>query len=561
MKARAWFFRLAAIVGLCSGAAWFCREPIHRWQQRRLLAASQAFFRHGNLRSAYLSARQILQNDPRNATACALLAQIADAARSPEAVLWRQRLVEIEPGQSGALLDLAATAVRLGEPFVAEQALAQVGERDRDTVAFHQIAAACALAAKQPALADDHFQKALQLDPKNETLQLNLATLRVGAAKENTAAESRAVLDRLRKNPSLHQAATRALLASARKRKDDETAMQLAADLRQNAGATPEDRMLHLEELQGRHDPKFDAELKSLQAASKQNPGQLYALMTWMNAHGLAAQSVEWSATLPPGLRGQVPVPIAVAEAYTVLGEWTRLREVVAKAEWGELDFVRLAIHARALDEMSSHIRDPDFKLKWERAVIATHGEPHSLAMLARLVGGWGWKTETTQLWWRIASGSSGQRPALKELQRIYSADKNTVELYRVARRALQLEPANPAMKNNAAMLALLLGSDTAEAHRFAGENFRLAPDDPMIASTRAFSLHLQNRTREAVEIMAQLPEAVLRDPSVAACYGVLLAAAGDHEKAKPFLEAASQQRQQLLPEEIALVDAALKQP
>jgi Flp pilus assembly protein TadD len=100
-----------------------------------------------------------------------------------------------------------------------------------------------------------------------------------------------------------------------------------------------------------------------------------------------------------------------------------------------------------------------------------------------------------------------------------------------------------------------------AEAHRLAEENFQAAPNDPTIASTRAFSLHLQKRTREGIAILARLPESELQQPSLAAYYGVLLTADGDREKAKPFLEIASQKKQELLPEEAALVEAALKQP
>jgi len=550
-----WLLLLLAVV---AGAGfWFGSEPFRQWQQRRLHSASDAFLKQGDLRSSFLSARQALQNDPRDLRACARLAQIADLTNSPEAVLWRQRMVEIKPGHPRLLLDLAATSLRLGETFIAEQALARVEGEARESLAFHEASAAWAINTKQFGLAEQHFQKMLDLAPKSDAVRLNLATLRLGRSAD--AGEARTTLEELRVQPEFRLAATRALLADARRRGESVLAMKLATELGRDAAATLEDRLLYLEELQHAKSPEFENELPALQKLAAGNAGFVYVLLTWMNAHGLASRSLEWSGTLSPAVRAQMPVPLGLAEASANVGDWQRVRELVATADWGALDFVRLAIEARVSAEMAGHKRDESFRSRWERALHSTRGEPNALAMLARLVRGWDWKAEEAEAWWRVAAGPAGQRPALKALFRMHSADKNTRELYRVARRIYQLEPANPGAKNNVAMLALLLGEDLPEAHKLAEENFRFAPKEPTVASTQAFSLHRQQRTREGVQILASLPETVWSDPSLAACYGVLLAADGQRDKARTYLETAAQNRQQLFPEEAALVDAALK--
>ena len=220
---------------------------------------------------------------------------------------------------------------------------------------------------------------------------------------------------------------------------------------------------------------------------------------------------------------------------------------------------MRNAIHARALYETDGRRRRPEFRAMWERAMNATRGNPNALMMLGRLVNGWGWKAEAAEAWWLAARTGGGQRAALRALFENYSAEKNTRELYRVAQRVLEMEPANPVAKNNVASLALLLGEDAAVAHRLAAETYRLSPAQPVIASTYALSLHRQNRTAEAVAILKSLPPAALSDPSIAACYGFLLVENGDAKTARPLLEAADQHRQQLLPEEAAMVADALK--
>jgi hypothetical protein len=120
------------------------------------------------------------------------------------------------------------------------------------------------------------------------------------------------------------------------------------------------------------------------------------------------------------------------------------------------------------------------------------------------------------------------------------------------------LEPASPVAKNNVAMFALLLGEDLPDAHRFAAENFKLAREQPVILATYAFSLYRQQRTREAADLLSTLPPKELADPSISASYGTVLAALGEIEKARPFLDLAQREKSRLFPEEAALVEQAL---
>jgi len=66
--------------------------------------------------------------------------------------------------------------------------------------------------------------------------------------------------------------------------------------------------------------------------------------------------------------------------------------------------------------------------------------------------------------------------------------------------------------------------------------------------------------TDGALEIMNGLHESELGNPALATYYGIVLAAAGEHEKAKKYLTIATSG--QLLPEERALIakaEASLK--
>ena len=557
-RKRRWLFLAGLALALALAAA-IGRPAFSRWQHRRLIQSAGKAFASGDLRSACLTAREALLKNPASTPACAILAQIAENERSPEAILWRQRLVELNPQQSSRLIELASAAANLGETFIAEQALAQVPEGDRDTLAFHVTAGALAIAEKQPASAEKEFQRAAALDPKDENLRLNLATIQLALAPPGAATEAFATLERFRQDPRFRRAALRALLTDARRRNDSARAHSLADELRQGADASLGDMLLWIEELRHGQSPDFDGELRALQAASAKSEGAIYSVMTWMNAHGLADQSIRWCESLPPKVRARLPVPLGEAEARTALGDWKQLREIVREADWGDLEFLRLAIHARVLYETDGQRRRSEFRTMWEGAKNSTRGNPNALMMLGRLVKGWGWTQEATEAWWLAARNGTGNRAALKALFSHYSAEKNTRELYRVARRVYEMEPSSPVAKNNVASLALLLGEDEAEAHRLAAELYQQSPRQPVIASTYALSLFRQKQTAKAVGILRDLPPATLADPSIAGCLGVLLSKNGEQEKARPFLEAADRQKQALLPEEAAMVADALR--
>jgi hypothetical protein len=70
--------------------------------------------------------------------------------------------------------------------------------------------------------------------------------------------------------------------------------------------------------------------------------------------------------------------------------------------------------------------------------------------------------------------------------------------------------------------------------------------------------LHLQGRTQEGLAVFENLKTNALETRTVALYYGILLAAAGDTNKAGKYLGIA--QQSDFLPEEKALVAEAMKQ-
>ena len=118
--------------------------------------------------------------------------------------------------------------------------------------------------------------------------------------------------------------------------------------------------------------------VRDLQSAAAKSKGTIYSIMTWMNARGLSPQTVAWADSLPAPVRSRIPVPLAFAEACMLTGDWKRLRTLVTVDDWGDVDFLRFAFHARVLDETAGHVRRAEFRGMWERATNATRSRGDS---------------------------------------------------------------------------------------------------------------------------------------------------------------------------------------
>jgi predicted Zn-dependent protease len=167
----------------------------------------------------------------------------------------------------------------------------------------------------------------------------------------------------------------------------------------------------------------------------------------------------------------------------------------------------------------------------------------------------WKWKEENENLLWQLTKDPQRQFAALAALTQYYGEKGDTGQLYRAVARLCELKPNDQQAQNNLANLSLLLNLSVESAHGMAEQLYRKAPENPVFASTYAFSLYRKGKYAQAVATMSKLKASDLDQPAMAAYYGIFLAAAGDNSKAQIYLDKA--QRGRLLPEEKALVDRA----
>ncbi len=498
-------------------------------------------------------ARRLLALDQDNVVASFAMAEMAEKSGQPDAIVWRRKVAQLTPNDLPNQIAFARTALRFNQPDVAAQILNALPASAQQSVEFHQVAGAEALVRQQPAVAEEHFSAALQLAPDNPHLALNLATVRLASRESKIVAQARATLAELTNQPTVRLEALRALSTDALARHENAFAQKWSAQLSAENGATLADAILQFQASEGTDKavPLFRA-LLTRAAASSATTAEL---ITWLNRHELARVALLWSATLPKEISQTNPVPLAIAEAHSFVGEWSELRALVEGKEWGDFESLRLAVLSHALHRLSPSDRPSiEAQTAWRGAIKKAQINPEQLVALAQLAAGWGYLNDAEQVWWTIADSSNNNRLALSALQRFYKAKQDTRGLLHVAQRALQLNPNDLVAANNCASLGLLINGDST-ARRLAYKLHAEHPANRAFAATYAFALHTEGKTAEGLRLLQDMSEQELRQPTLAAYYVVLLVENRELDRARSFLVDA--ERAALLPEEKQLLMSA----
>ena len=551
---RRWGIRLGITAAVC-GVAFASYRGYGELRKRNLAHQVQQFVDRAEYASAALVARRLLELDPDSVAATRAMADMADAAGRSEALGWRQRIVQLQPGVAANQIALAKTALRVGQFDLVERVLDLVPVDARNSVAYHQVAGARALARKQAAAAEAHFHAAAELEPANEQLALNLASIQLASPESKVADRARETLKELAAQSSMRLAALRALSADAIARKDRSEAQTWATQLNAEQGATYADTLLYFQAVQST-DAAAPA-LEALKTKAAESPSSAAEFITWMNRHGMAVVAAHWSSTLPEAIRSVQPVPLAIAESLSFMQDWTALREWVAGQDWGEYEALRLAVESHAMQRLAAgESASMERQTVWRAALKAAERRPAQLVAIAQLAEGWGYTADAEETWWKVANSNATPGAGLSALQRLYKTKQDTRGLLRVAKRALELNPGDLVAANNCASLGLLLAGDSS-ARRLAAKLHHEHPANRAFTATHAFGLHTAGKTAEALELMNRMKEEELRHPAIAAYYVVMLAETGEVERARAFLP--HTQRATLLPEEQQLLSAATR--
>ncbi len=551
---RMWLAGIILGLGLLALAGWLGRSHYRHFKERRAQTQAQAFLAGGDYRNALLSARQALQLNPVNVPACQVMADLADLAHNPVALDYRRRLAKTQPSVENKLLLAWAALLYQKPPFpLTGQILDELAPAATNLAAYQVMAADLAVRLGRREAAEAHFQTAARLDPTNQLYTLNLAMVRLGATNAPQAAPARAALEQLRTDPMLGLLALRALIEDRLAHQDAAAAMAYSTQVLANARAVLPDQLRHLKILRQLNRADFSARLQAVQQSAATNAIAVMEVAEWMQTNDLPVGELAWLTNLPAGMQAQTPVRLAVAEVYWQAADWQGLRDATAKGHWDDMEYLRLALASRAWSQLGvPQVADSN----WSAAVSAAGSRYGALLKLLDLAELWELPQERRDLLARLFEKFPGDRGVQAALAQMYLAAGDTAALHRLYARLSAQFPEDPGFKNNLAYTCLLLQTNLPKASQWAAEVYAGKTNDPVTATTYAYALHLQGRTKAGLAVLRQLDPRLLQQPDAALYYAVLLTAAGDANEAAPYWRIA-RAKTQWLPEEKNLLSAA----
>lgn len=535
-------------LGLLAAAGYGARRGYRMWKEHHAIKQAREAVAKGEFNQALLWLRKTLSANGNNREAVRLMGDFAELTQSPNAVLWRNRLVELDPDSITNRLLLARSAIVHREFATAQKALDGMPDAGKQSPEFHKVTGALMTATGRFLEAEKHFQNASTLEPQNPVPRLNLAMIMIQRTNQQLAAQGRLMLEGLCTNDRVRTDALRHLTLDAMRHTNHTRALSLVGDLVGDTNALFTDRLLQLDVQRAARNPQLPSTLAALEQHSATNAARVFELSRWMLAGTTPGTVLDWLQTLAPEIRTNIPVTMVVADAYLASTNWVGLHAWVSRQRWGEFEYLRLAFSARALREQKLATAA---QADWSKVMEAAEGRLDRLAALQRLTVAWKWVIELEEVLWAIVNRFPSEQPAVQSLLNLLHATGQTRPLLNLCVQMNRSDPKNDAFKNNLAVLALLLDAREHDPHRLAREVYQSQGDNPHFVSTYAYSLHLQKKTREALELMAKLKPEDLEQPTISGYYGLLLAAAGDQAKAKKYLELAGKGR--LLPEETKL--------
>ena len=548
---------LGAILGLVLFVAccWGGYQAYSRWQEHHFMRQAHVFFDQENFEWASLAAQKAFYWRPDSVEACRVLGDIAERQKLGQALDWRRRAVDLQPNSLPDLVSLAETALRFSQPKLAAATLTRVPEERRNDAAYQSAAAHVALAFNQPAQALTRLTKAAELAPNDLRRQLELAEFEIHSQDASVRAKGRTLATHLQELPESRFAALGLLLDDALQTQDNARAKALAKEL---VGIEPgpfESRLRALSALRVLNDPEFVTILGRVQSDARESVGKSAALINWMNSNNLSLLAIHWSKELPGANLDSMPVRAALADSYVIMHDWRALEAMLKRGSWStSAESLRLAL----LSKVSFESGDEALANKyWADAVKKAESNPGSLESLQRLASQWHWTDKETKILWSLAEKTTTQTSALQNLYRLYTRLGDTTGLYRTFVRLAQVSPSDHAIENNVVQLSLLLNLDRSEAQARARKLHEAEPGNIAFASTYAFALHRGGNDAAAVKVMESFPPEKLQDPSIAAYYGIILAATKDNQAAH-YLDLGA--KANLLPEEQNLVEQARKE-
>lgn len=511
------------------------------WRVEKELSAAQTYLQQRDIRNALLSLKQAVLLRPDSLEARRALASLLEEAGSSEALIHRQKLIDLEPQLLEPKLAYVRSALKLGHLQQASKTLKSIKGSHRKTPEFMELQAELQLKRGRPDGALEIYRELIELRPEDERTRVKLTALELRSGSERDQTTARAALESRITDDEFGLVALRALAEDALQRSDFAAALAWSKRACEMPLSEVSDRLLHLQTLFAAKSPSFESWLADLERIALENTSFALDVAKWkMNILGPEAAS-NWLERLPPNTREDRAVCLVLADCYSALQRWDDLESLVGRTTWREREPLRLGLLARAQAGLGNVRRS---ERTWQLALQEAQTYPAQLPLLLAMA-----RTDdrdVRQVLWMIAEREPENLAARQELYQAYWQERNADGMLRMMELVLKERPNDRAAKYNVAVLLFATERGIDRAALLAKELYEDDPASVSNAAIHGFGIHLQGDSRKAVALLDGRDDLHKLGNDGAAYYSLILAGCRRDEDARRVLSPVD--REALLP-------------
>lgn len=373
---------LAVLAGI-GAAGYFLGWPSWKhWQNRRALAQAEGFAHTGDIRSMVLALQRATQLAPESVATWQETARLLDEINSPDTVVVRQQLLQLDPQDMGLRLALAQDALKFGRFETAEKAAAGLSAAARQDVAFHRFAASLAASLGRNDDLAKETRAILALKPDDLDARFTSAVLQLWGTDPAARLAGRAALEKLLREPSVRVRAALELLAES----SHEGAPAQVRDVllvllaRFAPGAAPDFSTPAI--------PAWHTLIEAIKAAAASSPGDAVLVARWLAGMGRATDALTWIDSLAAPIQNAKAMEDVAAQICAEKDDLPRLGRLLRNGAWGDwpVGAQTLALAARL---QILHFSESRGQQTWNDAIGACNNSLTGLRALARLASIW----------------------------------------------------------------------------------------------------------------------------------------------------------------------------
>jgi hypothetical protein len=525
-RARRWV--IAAVVVLVLAVAG--GPPSYRraklWRARSLAAEAERLLADHQLENASAKAQAAIGLAPAEPEALRAMARVLTSARSTLALNYWKGLL----AQPGATADDRRAAVRLALQAerldFAEEQLALLLAADPPAVETLELAAQAALQKNRPAVALEYLARLLRQDPRHDAARLLQARILASSPDRAQSEQGGRELLELGRGDSARALTALQTLAQRPNLAPEQTAV-VAGWLAAHPRAQTADKLTALA-LRWRSEPASRNALieEAVAQFGKGGPDDLLALGRWLLQQGEPARVLEVLPAAEALTRQELF--LVRLDALASLGRWEEIKQTIETDQPPLQPLYAEVFQARAAKELGQ-LREAN--AHWTMALSYALPTPEQNLYLARYAEQMGEHRVAAKAWRQLARTPAWALRANLASLPLLEKDGDTRGLREAVQQLARLAPDDPAPRNDAAYLDLLLQENVKAATATAEQLVNEHPEVLAYRTTLALAYLRGDRVADALKLYAGLevpwPKAPPRSQAIRAA---VLAASGAAE-------------------------------